>query len=53
MIISHTTHSTFTDIVSIWIVYGGPFVARETTYGATDGPGRPSMAAIPGPGDLF
>ena len=50
MIISRTTHSTFTDIVSIRIVYRGPFVAIGTTYGATDGPGRSSMAAILGPG---
>ena len=26
---------------------------REATYGATDGPGRPSMEAILGPGDIF
>ena len=25
-------------------------MARGTTYGSTDGPGRPSMAAILGPG---
>ena len=55
MIISRTTHapdtdSTFTDIISI---SGGPFVARGDTYGATDGPEGPSMAAILGPGDLF
>ena len=31
-------------------LYGGPVVARGTTYGAVDGPGGPSVAAIDGPG---
>ena len=44
------THSTFTGIVSIRIVQGDHLWQRGTTYGAIDGPGRPSMAAVLGPG---
>ena len=41
--ISCMKDSTFTDIVSIRIVYGGQFVARGTTYDTTEGPGRPIL----------
>ena len=47
MIISRTTHSAFTDIRR----YKDSL--RGTTYGATDGPERPSMEAIFGPGDYL